>query len=124
MRSIFRFFLVLAIAIIIGIGINYAEQAAYNASLAMGLNSNSDNGNEVRPTELRPDQPRPPKSEDTNPGSVLYSLARKLWGGVKGMGIHVVFVAVVMFMVVVFRKYLNQINSSNLKRTTNPTSKS
>lgn len=124
MRSIFRFFLVLAVAIIIGFGINYAEQAAYNASVAMGLNSNSDSGNEVRPTELRPDQPSPPKSEDNHPDSVLYSVARKLWGGFKGMGIHFVFVAVVVFMVVVFRKYLNQINSSNLKRATNPTSKS
>ncbi len=123
MRSLLRFFLVLAIAIIIGFGLNYAEQAVYNASVVMGLNSNADNGNEVHPTELRPEQPRPPKSEDTDPGSVLYSVARKLWGGVKGMGIHFVFVAVMVFMVVVFRRYLNQINSSNLKRATNPTSK-
>ena len=124
MRSIFRFFLVLAIAIIIGFGINYAEQAAYNASIVMGLNSNSDNGNEVRPTELRPDQPRPPKREDNTPDNVLYSLARKLWGGIKGMGIHFVFVTVVISMVVIFRKYIGQISNSNLKRTTNPTSRS
>jgi hypothetical protein len=112
LKSIFRFLLVLTIAITIGIGVYYAEQGVIHLLGSSGLISND--SEEIQSVDLESKQPQGVPDRQT------LSIFRPLLGGLFGMGVHFVFFAITVVAVILIRKPISKLPLPKLKQAPPP----